>query len=105
MRWQAAVIAGFLTFPGVGCASDPPRITRPSKPVWCPSNVPTRQAFDARTLLGLAPDAARLDAQRQGCQFRVVKKDGKLQGGTADIRLDRVDAVVERNVVIAVSIG
>jgi hypothetical protein len=105
MGWRAVVVAGALAVAGAGCASDPPRIIRPDKPAWCPSNVPTRQAFDARTLLGRSPDAAQREAEDHGCRFRVVKEDGQPQGGTADVRLDRVDAVIEHDVVVEVSIG
>ena len=91
-----------LTLLCVGCGDAAPTIDRPDQPVWCPANVPTRQAFDARMLLGLSPDAGRGDAERQGCAFRVVMEDGEPQGGTADVREDRVEAVVDDDVVIEV---
>lgn len=96
-----------LMMVGFGCGGEAPTINRPEKAVWCPQNVPPSQAFDARVLLGLSPDAAREHPEIKGrrCAFRVVMLDGKPQPGTADVRQDRVEAVVEDSVVVEVSIG
>ena len=99
------VLAVLLALGGSGCGGGAPAVNRPSAPIWCPTNVPTRQAFDARALLGMSPEDARRAAERQGCRFRVVMEDGEPQGGTADVRQDRVEAVVEDDVVVTVSIG
>jgi hypothetical protein len=66
MRACARAVAASMTSRSAGCGDAAPTIQRPTEGVWCPADAPAEQAFDARRLLGMSPDDARADAERQG---------------------------------------
>jgi hypothetical protein len=91
----------------------PPRLTRPNRPVWCPTvfhaqtarmSTPNRRvagSFDVRSLLGQSETKAAIEAQRHGCAWRVVNQGGLF---TTDGRPNRVDANVIDGIVTAVGV-
>jgi hypothetical protein len=99
----AAVAATALA--GCGGSSPKVHVVRPAKPVWCPAEVKMRGRvvrprgrFDARRILGLSlADAAKL-ADANGCDVRSTTL-GKGEALTMDLRIDRVDVVVEHDTV------
>lgn len=91
----------------------PARVTRPSRPVWCPTvfhaqtarmsqpNHRVAGSFDTRGLLGQKATKAIIEARRHGCSWRVVNDGGLL---AADGRPNRIDADVIDGVVTAVGV-
>jgi hypothetical protein len=111
------VVAIALLLAGCGSHSGTVRhvsVTRPGAPIWCPTarsslrqsapNARSPRSFDTRTLLGLGDARAAAEAQRQGCTWRVISRDGHNYILTADLRLDRVDAALERGIVVSVGV-
>lgn len=99
----------------------PPEVQTRTKPVFCPKErfdrvrrpdglydverVP-RGTFDARDLLGLRESAARKLAERNKCSVRVTTRNGERQATTRDLRVNRINVVIERGYVTALqSIG
>lgn len=104
---------GWLSVSRGGQPATVATVTRPARPVWCPTvfhaqtaglskpNHRVTGSFDTRTLLGRgAPDAAVI-ARQHGCSWRVVNQGAVL---TADGRPDRVDADVINGRVTAVGV-
>lgn len=98
-----AVIAGPST---AACGGDGNAdVARSPQPVLCPLHPSAEDQFDARALLGSAERRAKEVAERHGCRFRVVQRDGRPVPGNADMNLRRINAVVEEGRVVRVSVG
>lgn len=59
----------------------------------------------AATLVGMSVDEAEAAAEAADLQFRVVSIDGQPQAATSDLRYDRINASIEDDVVVEVSVG
>ncbi|MGI8802626.1 MAG: hypothetical protein ACR2KV_10710 [Solirubrobacteraceae bacterium] len=79
-----------------------PPITRPARPVRCPSGFRAARVFDARTLLGLVETQARTIAGRSGCTIAVDRRDGHDLPLLAKIDLGRIQVEVVRRVVVTI---
>lgn len=127
MRRAAVLLAALAALtPGCGEEERPDPAPRPAvqerkKPVWCPKQrfeqvrrddgrfdverVP-HGTFDARDMLGLRQDDASKLADDNGCQMRVVSRDGEKLARTDDLRVNRINVNVERGYVTALqSVG
>jgi len=91
--------------PPAGISVSLPRITRPAKPVRCPSVplvfVPSGP-FDARAILGLPEARAGAAAALHGCTIRVYGRDGHYSVLTADLRATRVNVSIVHGVVVKI---
>jgi len=89
--------------PGLAGVVPLPRITRPAKPVRCPS-VPRASVsagpFDARAILGLTQAQAAAAAALHGCTLRTYGVDGHYFPLTADLRPTRINISVVHGVVV-----
>ncbi len=104
---------GRLSVAGGGQPATIANVTRPARPVWCPTvfhaqtaglskpNHRVTGSFDTRTLLGRGASDAAVTARQHGCSWRVVNQGAVL---TADGRPDRVDADVINGRVTAVGV-
>jgi hypothetical protein len=91
-------------------------LTRPDKPVWCPTssgpgetgqsrpNAPDRGSFDARTNLGLGENQASTKIRASRCSVRVIARDGHNFVLTADFRANRVNLTIARGVVTSIGV-
>jgi hypothetical protein len=106
-RWSAvAGVAAAAVVAIAGCGGRASvAIVRSPAPVLCPATAAKpggaapRRRFDARQLLGLRIAAARRAASAYGCVIRAIAIDGRRQLLTGDLRFDRVDVYISRDVV------
>jgi hypothetical protein len=67
---------------------------------WTGVKLPVR--FDARELVGLRLEQARVAAERRGCYIRIVRLDGKPHELFLDARRLRINVIVERGAVTGI---
>jgi ABC-type uncharacterized transport system auxiliary subunit len=97
-RRMSLLSAAAMTLLVAGCGQ--PEIQRPTSPLLCPRDVAPSHAFDGRELLGLTVSKARRKAAEGGCRLFVSKRDGELQGRTAEDNPRRLNVWVEDRVVV-----
>ena len=121
---RAAVLLAALAALTPACGEEEPAVPAPrpavqerKKPVWCPKQrfeqvrrddgrfdvkrVP-HGTFDARDMLGLPQDDASKLAEDNGCELRVVKRDGEELIVNLDLRVNRVNVTVDRGYITAI---
>jgi hypothetical protein len=81
----------------------PVRVGCPSQArAWMGMGVELPVRIDARKLVGLPLEQARVAAERRGCYVRIVRLDGKPHELFLDARRLRINVIVERGVVTGI---
>jgi hypothetical protein len=98
----------------VGCGSSPDRVEVSANLYLCPSQSPRATSvyrmlgssggapFDSRGLVGLSEQEARDKAMEYGCIMRVVRRDGRGLGRSANWESNRINVDVRDGTVIAI---
>lgn len=104
MKRLLLVVAISVALTGCGDDGDDATTTKATgaNAVLCPKDVPTSEAFDANSLLGLTLVKARLEAVKYRCEVRPVSVDGRKLANVDDTRDDRVNVALEKGRIVRV---
>jgi hypothetical protein len=91
--WSVVVLA----VAAAGCGG--PEVERSARPVWCPRDVPTSQAFDAREVLGLRKAKAAQVTRKAGCALVAVREDDVQFAITANFDPKRLQVEIDDGIV------
>ena len=94
MRGVASTLAAIALAVVAGCGDDDEAEVAPvADGPMCPKGEP--DGLDTGLLVGEELAGARELARAEGCEVRVVVRDGKNLVGTDDVRIDRVNVAVD----------
>jgi hypothetical protein len=98
-RWRVPGPWSVIAFAVAAAGCGEPDVERSARAVWCPRDVPTSQAFDARKVLGLREARAAEVTREAGCKLAVVREDDERFGITAVSDPRRLQVEVDHGIV------